>query len=305
MEIIYLDHQKLNIHEPICSAIGFFDGLHLGHMQLVDKVIEISKEKGMKKALMTFDHHPLYVLGRITKEHYLTSMRDRIQLLEDKGIDYLFIIQFTKEVATLSPQDFIDKYLIQLSIQHVVCGFDFHFGFQNLGDAKTLKNYDQHHLNVTVIDEVIYDGEKISSTRIRKVIELGHMGLAKKLLGRRYMIRGKVIAGRRLGRNFGFPTANIDYSNYFLPKRGVYAVEVIVGQQSYLGMCNVGYNPTVGTLNRKSVEVNIFDFDEDIYGQEIRILFIKKIRDEKQFSNQNELIKQLRCDKESIQKQFH
>lgn len=139
MEIVYLDGQKVNIVEPICSAIGFFDGLHIGHMALVNEVKRVSEQKGYKKALMTFDHYPLYVLGKIKEEKYLTSMNDRISLLEKEGLDYLFIVKFTKEVAALSPEDFINQYLIDLHVKHIVCGFDFRFGKYNAGNTMTLQ----------------------------------------------------------------------------------------------------------------------------------------------------------------------
>lgn len=305
MEIVYLDEEyRLKYDDPIVSAIGFFDGLHLGHMKLVDEVIRIGNKKGYKKALMTFDHQPLYVLGKIKKEYCLTSMYDRRKILQEKGIDYLFVVHFSREVAKMTPHDFIKKYLIDLSICHIVCGFDFHFGDHNLGNHETLKLYDPDHLKVSVIDEVVYDEKKVSSSRIREAIEMGNMELVSILLGRDYKIHGKVIEGRKVGRQLGFPTANIDYSLYLLPARGVYASKVIIDHKEYLGMCNVGYNPTIGTLNKKSVEVHIFDFNEDIYGEDIEIIFLKKTRGETQFHSKEELIKQLTYDKESIKKQF-
>lgn len=303
MKVIYLDDNVKLDDEYIVSAIGFFDGLHLGHMKLVDEVINVAKQKHYKKALMTFDHHPLFVLGYMEKEYYLTTMEDRIHILEEKGIDYLFIIHFTKEVASVSYQDFIQKYLLDLNIKHVVCGFDFRFGNKNQGDCYKLKNYDPS-LSVSIIDEVVYLGEKVSSTRIRNAIKDGEMELVKSLLGRNYKIHGEVKEGRKIGRQLGFPTANIDYSSYLLPQRGVYAVYVLVDQQKYLGMCNIGYNPTVGALSNKSVEVNIFDFDEDIYYQDIEIIFLKKTRGESQFQTREQLINQLNRDRESIKNEF-
>lgn len=151
-----------------------------------------------------------------------------------------------------------------------------------------------------MIDEVVYDHEKVSSSRIRNAIKEGNMELVSILLGRDYKIHGKVIEGRKVGRQLGFPTANIDYSSYLLPSRGVYASKVIVDHKEYLGMCNVGYNPTIGTLDKKSVEVHIFDFTKDIYGEDIEIVFLKKTRGESQFNSREELIQQLTYDKKSI-----
>lgn len=302
MEVIYLKGQKVNIDEPVCSAIGFFDGLHVGHMALVEEVMKVSREKGYKQALMTFDHYPLYVLGKISEERYLTSMEDRIRILEEKGLDYLFVISFTKEVAALSPEDFIQRYLIDCHVKHVVCGFDFRFGNRNLGDVKTLQSCAS--LDVSMIEEVIYKGEKISSSRIRQILEDGNMEDMNALLGHPYTMRGKVIHGRRIGHLIGFPTANIDYQSYFLPCGGVYAVKTYVRGQCYLGMCNIGYNPTFTVLEKSSVEVNILDFHEDIYGEEIAVEFYCLIRKEQAFATKDDLVQQLMSDQMFVRKYF-
>lgn len=298
MEIIYLCGRKVNIQEPVCSAIGFFDGLHIGHMALVHKVKEVAKEKNYKTALMTFDHHPLYVLGKISEEKYMTSMEDRIHILEKENIDYLFVIEFNKEVAHLSPEDFIERYLLSSHICHVVCGFDFRFGDRNKGDALTLQQCP--HLDVSVVEEVIYLGEKISSTRIREILENGRLHEMNHLLGRHYCISGKVIRGRHIGHSNGFPTANVDYASYFLPQRGVYVVKFYVHKEAYMGMCNIGYNPTYKALDKLSLEVNILDFNDDIYDQDVIVEFYEMIRPEKSFSSQEELIQQLIHDKDYV-----
>ncbi len=302
MEIVYLKGEKLNIDYPICSAVGFFDGLHLGHMSLIHKVQEISKDKGYKTALMTFDHHPLYILGKINEERYMTNMQDRIAILEKENIDYLFIIEFTKEVAQLSASDFIQKYLLDLHIHHIVCGFDYRFGYKNSGTIQTLQSCSQ--LDVTVVEEVIYKNEKISSTRIRKLLELGSLEDIPMLLGHPYCISGKVVAGRHIGHSIGFPTANVDYHSYLLPKRGVYAVRFYVGNQVYMGMCNIGYNPTFTALNHTSLEVYILDFNENIYDQKVKVEFYTMIRLETSFETKEKLIQQLTLDEKYVRLYF-
>jgi len=302
MKVIYLNQSELNILDPVCVALGFFDGLHIGHMALVDQVIQLAQEKGYQKALMTFDHYPLYILGRVKEEYYLTSMEDRIRLLTQMGIDYLFIIEFSQEVAALSPQLFIENYLQKCHVQHVVCGFDFRFGYRNQGDVQTLQNCPL--FDVTVVDEVIEKGEKISSTRIRHVIEEGKMDEIKNLLGRHYAITGQVIKGRQIGHTIGFPTANIDYQSYFLPKNGVYVVKVYFHDESYMGMCNIGYNPTFTALKKKSLEVYILDFHQEAYGQDMTIEFYQMLRDEKAFFSKDELVQQLNIDKEKVRVYF-
>lgn len=303
MKVIYLKGQKVNMDVPICSAIGFFDGLHLGHMALVHEVIRVSEEKGYQKALMTFDHYPLYVLGKIKEEKYLTSMEDRIHLLEQIGIDYLFVIEFTKDVAAMNPQDFIDKYLINCNVQHVVCGFDFQFGTHNSGNAQTLKA--DRRLHVSVIDEVLYRNEKISSSRIRQVLEDGNIDDMNELLGRKYGVSGMIIHGRQIGHTIGFPTANMNYQSYFLPCGGVYAVKVYVRNEVYIGMCNIGYNPTFVALDKPSLEVHIFDFQEDIYGEMMTVEFYRLIRKEKSFASKDELVSQLNEDQKYIRDYFN
>lgn len=302
MKIIELDGKQVNMNDSICSAIGFFDGLHIGHMALVEEVKKVAKKKNYKTALMTFDHYPLYVLGKIKEEKMLTTMDDRIKLLEREGLDYLFIIKFTKDVAALRPQDFIQNYIINNHIQHLVCGFDFRFGNKNSGNIELLKSYQEFDLSV--IDEVIYEEKKISSTRIRQSLEIGDVETISILLGRNYCIHGEVIKGRSVGHTLGFPTANINYHSYFLPKRGVYGVRVQVNDQWYIGMCNIGLNPTFKSLESFSLEVYIFDFDEMIYGKEVYIEFYCHLRDEKKFQNKEELIIQLTNDEKQIRQYF-
>ncbi len=303
MEVIYLkEGEQFYQSKPIVGAIGFFDGLHLGHMALVHEVERVAKEKNYCKALITFDHYPLYVLGKWKEEKCLTSILDRQHILEKRGFDYLFVIEFTKTVAALSPQEFMKHYLVNCGIRHVVCGFDFRFGCQNKGDSQTLKN--NPHFDVSVIDEVLYKGEKISSTRIRHHLENGQVQDLNELLGRYYCIHGNVIHGRHIGHGLGFPTANIDYDSYFLPCGGVYAVKVYINQDVYLGMCNIGYNPTFHALKKASLEVNILDFDQDIYGYDVYVEFHDLIRKEQVFSSKEALIQQLTHDQQYVRDYF-
>ena len=302
MKIIELDGQFQYQGEPVCSAIGFFDGLHKGHMALVESVLKVSKEKGYKSALMTFDHHPLYVLGLINEEKQLTSMHDRQMLLEQKGIDYLFIIRFDQDVAKLSCQDFIERYIVSQNIQHVVCGYDFRFGDHHSGNAQTLKQ--DSRFETTVEKEVMYDSEKISSSRIRDVLSYGYVDKLVPLLGRHYCLSGKVIMGQQIGRTIGFPTANVDYGSYWLPHRGVYVVKFYCQQGCFMGMCNIGFNPTLQDLKRASLEVYILDFQDDIYGQEVQVEFYQMLRLEKKFHSYQELVAQLESDVKSVREYF-
>ncbi len=303
MKRIQLSEKEINALDPICVALGFFDGLHKGHMALVDEVIDYSEQHDMVKAVMTFDHYPQYVLGYVKEENVITTIADREKLLKEKGIDYLFVIEFTKEVATLTPQEFIEEYLIKQNIKAIVCGFDFRFGSKNAGQLSDLEAIPNTHLSV--IEPVIYKGEKISSSRIRENLDMGNVEEISELLGRPYVINGNVIKGRQIGRTIGFPTANLEYLKYYLPKNGVYAVKVLIGEQDYMGMCNVGVNPTVGELNKRSLEVNIFDFEGDLYNQNINIAFYKRMREEMMFNGVDQLKNQLSQDQKAIISYFN
>lgn len=229
-------------------------------------------------------------------------MEDRIHILEDKNIDYLFIIQFTKDVAAISPQDFINHYLLSCHVRHVVCGFDYRFAHKNEGNIDTLKSCPS--LDVSVVDKVIYKNEKISSTRIRHTLESGCIDEMNDLLGRYYCIKGRVIHGRHIGHSIGFPTANVDYESYFLPTNGVYVVKVYINEKDYMGMCNIGYNPTFHALDKKSLEIYILDFNDDIYDQDIEVEFYRLIRLEKTFHSKEELILQLTTDEQYVREYF-
>lgn len=299
MKVIHLsiDH-FLNVEESVC-AIGFFDGLHLGHQQLLNEVENIAYKKGLKKAIMTFSKHPKQILCK-DDYCYLMSLTEKIKLLEQRGFDYFYIIDFDCSVAQLVPNDFLEKYIINLKIRHVVCGFDFHFGRNGLGNSDTLKFYNPKLLNVTVIDEYTVDSLKVSSSYIKNLLNEGLIEKANQLLTRPYRISGKVIYGLQNGRKIGFPTANIDFGEYVVLKKGVYGVYLTVQGKQYKGMANIGYNPTVGLIDKLSLEVHIFGFDEDIYGKDVDVDFIFRVRDETKFESLNHLKEQLKKDKKRI-----
>lgn len=296
MNVVYLDKEYLT-DEHYALALGFFDGLHQGHLALVNKVKKIAKEKHFKSAIMTFDRHPLSLLKN-EKCTSLISSEDRIELLEEMGIDTLFVIRFTMDVAKLSPQAFIDQYLQHVS--HLVVGFDFHFGYKNEGDISSLS---KQSFALSVIEPIMYDEQrKVSSTLIKEMLSKGQVEEAHCLLTRPFTIRGEVVHGKERGRTIGFPTANLNFNSYYVPRRGVYGVKVLIDEDEYYGMGNVGINPTFNELSNDLLEVHIFDLDEDLYGKTIKVEFIKFIRDEKTFSNIEELKLQLKKDEEQIKK---
>ena len=296
----YYLNEPLSLNQPIALAMGYFDGLHLGHQALANKVKDFAKQHQIASALMTFSPNPLITLGKMEAEHHLMSFEDRAKLLEKMGIDYLIIVNFNKEVSRLSPEDFFKQFILPLDIRCLVCGFDYHFGSGGKGNGKMLKDLASDHFEVYIQEEIMIDQQKVSSTRIQKALSEGQVQTAHHLLGRPYCIKGEVIKGRQIGRTIGFPTANVDYGEYAVPKNGVYGVKIEVDQQVYMGMCNIGYNPTFDSLDHRSLEVNIFDFDQDIYGKIVRVYFYCLIRDEVKFSSPKELILQLNKDKKEI-----
>jgi riboflavin kinase/FMN adenylyltransferase len=301
VEIKYLGINEIpQFKKPLSLALGYFDGLHLGHINLIKKTLEVAKKQQLASAMITFEPNPLITLNKIKEEQVLTTIDDRLEILETLGVDYIIVLKFTKEVAGLLPEQFINQLIKPMNVKALVCGFDYYFGKNNQGDSTTLLNLSQGDYQVYVIDKVINVQEKISSSRIIALLQYGNVEKANELLNRNYSIKGQVITGKQIGRQLGFPTANIDYYPYVLPKRGVYGVKVIINNKIYIGMCNIGINPTIGELNKKSMEVNIFDFNEDIYHKTIKVYFYFFVRDEMKFSSKEELIQQLSQDKENI-----
>lgn len=300
MKVIYLKaKENISLLDPSVIAIGYFDGLHLGHMQLLQQVKKISAQTGLKKGFMTFDQHPQVVFGKRDFQ-YLMSLQQKISLIEDMGFDYFFIIEFNQSVAQKQPDEFIEDYIVKNRIEYIVCGFDFHFGDHGIGNSQTLKELSQNRYQVNVIRKYEIDHKKVSSSLIRHYIHEGQIDKANQLLNRPYRISGKVIHGLKNGRRIGFPTANIEVGQYVILKRGVYAVYIYIHQKRYKGMANIGMNPTVGLINRISLEVNIFNFDEDIYDLNVDVDFIAYTREEIQFKNLVELSQQLNNDKRYI-----
>ena len=297
MKVIKME--EVHLTEPLSLAIGFFDGLHLGHMSLINEVLKYKGET--KTAVMSFDVHPLCVL-KGEKRQSIITLEEKKELLEEMGIDYLLVIHFTKEVAALSPQAFIDEYLNKLPLKRLVCGYDFHFGDHNSGSIEDLK---KQSFELVVKDAVMYnETEKVSSTLIKKLMDQGLIEEVNTLLDRPYKIKGTVIHGKQRGRLIGFPTLNIDYGMKYLPKRGVYGTIVEINHHYYIGMANIGMNPTFNDINRLSLEVNVFDFDEDVYGVNVEVQLRHFQRPEMKFDNIEALHKQIDADAQFARQLF-
>jgi riboflavin kinase / FMN adenylyltransferase len=302
VEVIKLQypHQISKMSPSVC-ALGYFDGVHLGHQKVILEAKQKATKLGLKSAVMTFDPHPSVVLGKSVQHvEYISPLNDKIELLEDLGIDFVILVHFSVEFAHLLPQEFIDLYIIGLNIKHVVAGFDFSYGRMGKGTMETIPFHSRNMFSYTVISKFSNNGEKISSTLIRNLISAGKMEELPSLLGRYYQTKGQVIHGDKRGRTIGFPTANIELKeDYLVPPLGVYAVRFQVGEKWYDGVCNIGYKPTFKhEMNHKpSIEVHIFDFDQDIYEQNVKIEWHKFIRKEQKFKGINELVHQIQLDK--------
>jgi riboflavin kinase / FMN adenylyltransferase len=311
LEVIKLEF-PLNIEKtqipPLSMALGYFDGVHLGHQKVILEAKKQANQKGLLSAVMTFDPHPSVVLGKNEKHvQYITPLAEKINLIEELGIDYLFIVNFTAEFANLLPQEFIDQYVIDLNVKHVVAGFDFSYGRMGKGSMEILPFHSREKFTFTIVDKFTSGDEKVSSTRIRQYIKNGRTTELPELLGRFYTTAGIVVHGDKRGRTIGFPTANVDTMDEFiLPPLGVYAVKIKIGQDWYEGVCNVGYKPTFNKDALKvSVEAHIFNFKKDIYGKKVTIEWHQYLRKEQKFSGIQELVAQIEKDKQNAIKYFN
>lgn len=298
------------IEKPYKNAvitIGNFDGVHIGHQALFHEVIEKADTIGGTSIVMTFDPHPVRVLKQNGHLPLITLNEQKIELIENSGIDVLICIQFNKAFAAISAKEFVEDLLLKcIGMKAIVVGKDYTFGRNREGNLELLQTYaDNLGFEVIIADWVQTSKglpNRISSTRTRELVMAGEVAGAKKLLGRYYQIRGVVTTGRnRGGRLLGFPTANITLHDELCPKNGVYAVTVDCMEKKYQGVANIGYSPTFddGVF---SVEVHILDFNENIYGQKIRVNFVQRIRDEIKFSEITELSDAIRKDIEKARK---
>ena len=292
---------NVNLLEPKRSnyvALGSFDGLHIGHLSLINKVKELAKDNEGKSMVFTFKNHPRTVIMAENNLDLLMTNREKIDILLNENVDILALKTFDKEVMKMDPEEFIKWLCNDYSIRGIVVGFNFRFGYKNLGDIDLLNELkEKYNYELYVMEPYIYEGEVVSSTRIRKEILNGNVAIANKMLSRPYTINGNVVHGKKLGRQIGFPTANINLTaDKLIPKVGVYYTNVEVNGKIYKGITSIGNNPTVNG-KELTIETYILDFDKYIYDEEIKLYFIDRIRDEMKFSGIDELVCQLKKDK--------
>ncbi|QMU27881.1 bifunctional riboflavin kinase/FAD synthetase [Adhaeribacter radiodurans] len=282
---------------------GTFDGVHIGHQKILQRLIQIAQQTNGQSVVITYWPHPRLVLHPETQNlHLLSTIEERIEQLAVFGIDYLLIIPFTREFASLDSEQFITDILIKtIHTKKLVIGYDHRFGRNRMGSFEYLRQHaPELGFEVEEIPRQDIDHMAVSSTKIRVALENGEVKIANTYLGRSYSLRGTVVKGKQLGRTLGYPTANLDVSDQhkLIPKQGIYTVKVKIQQQVWGGMLSIGTNPTVGGT-QQTIEVNIFDFEGDLYGQEITLLFVDRIRDEENYASLEELISQLHRDKET------
>jgi riboflavin kinase / FMN adenylyltransferase len=303
---IYRNIDEYGGTEFAIVTVGTFDGLHIGHQKIIRRMAELAEEHNGETVVVTFNPHPRLVLEQgNTNLKFITTEKKKYELLEALGIDQLIILPFTKEFAAIPSADFIRDYLVNnLKVKMLVVGYDHHFGRNREGNFDQLFKQGIHSgFGVEEIPAQYIDDIPVSSTQIRNALTEGNLHLANRMLGYDYSITGHVIKGNRIGRSLGFPTANLDVDDKYklIAAGGVYACRVEYKGKMYNGMGNIGTRPTIGKHDFIT-EVHIFNFNEEIYGKEITIYFIDRVRDERKFGGLDELKEQLGKDREVVRK---
>lgn len=290
------------VDSPIVLALGFFDGVHRGHQEVIKRAIEKGKSLGVKVAVMTFDRHPKIIFQNIDGEKfkYLTMLDEKLEHFKNLGVDIAYVVKFDENLAYLSPQDFIDKYVVGLHAICVVAGQDYTYGKHDIANMDTISDFAKGRFEIITVDHLQRNNQKISSTQIRKDLDSGNMEAANLLLGYQYENHGTVEHGFKRGRKIGFPTLNVSIpKNERILGEGVYAVKVKIDKDNswYEGMASIGHNETFGDDLEKTVEINLFNFDKSVYGEKVIVKWYKFLREMVKFDSVEELIDQLNKDK--------
>ena len=306
---VHTDLNNFSALNPVVT-IGTFDGVHLGHKKVIERLKKLAKDVNGETVIFTFYPHPRLVLNINNDElRLINTLEEKKKLLEAAGVDHLVIYPFTKEFSKLSYTDFVEKILVdQIGMKYLVVGYDHKFGHNRKGTYEDLKVYaDKLDFKIEQLKVLNIDTIEVSSTKIRQAIAEGDIETTNKYLGHRYFIKGLVVDGRKLGHTIGFPTANVDPQESYklVPKDGVYAVKVEVDDVMYNGMLNIGFSPTVNhQMDSRSIEVNIFDFDQNVYYKSISVYFYKRIRSEQMFNGIDALKEQLAKDRVTVTELF-
>lgn len=302
--LVIKDSDKPEYNKNSVVTVGTFDGIHLGHKKIISDLIKIKNEKNLRSVVVTFDPHPQIILRNKNVEiKLLSTTEEKLLEFEKLGIDLVYILNFTKEFSEIRAEDFYKHYLIDtVGLTDIVFGYDHNFGRNREGNYDTLKDFSKKYgIETHKVDEFKINGDKVNSTTVRSFLQEGDVEKVVYILGHNYYLTGKVVYGDKRGSSIGFPTANIrPFSEYkLIPKNGVYFVSVEVKGKKYSGMMNIGKRPTIAEQSGIFLEVNIFNFNENIYDENIKVEFVKYLRDEKKFNSLDELVSQLNKDKEN------
>ena len=311
---VHRDINNLPSFENAAVTIGTFDGVHSGHLQIIHQLKKEALNNNGESVIITFDPHPRMVLNQNKNRpsiQLLTTLAEKIELLEKEGIDHLVVVPFTLEFSNQSAKEYVSEFLVKkFHPKSIIVGYDHRFGNNRAGDYALLEKYqDEYDYEVKEIPEHVLNHVKISSTKIRTALKDGDLKTAKECLGYDYFFEGKVVDGNKLGRTIGYPTANLEIQNEnkLIPENGIYAVTIAIGKESlnqnsifvpesfHNGMMSIGIRPTIAD-NRRTIEVNIFDFNENIYGRIVRVYVKYFLRNEEKFDSLEDLKKQISLD---------
>lgn len=299
---VYRNIEDVEYDKRTAITVGTFDGVHLGHRKILRKLKDVADTKGLRNLVVTFEPHPQVVLKSKSPDiRILTTIDEKLSILSSLNIDSVLVIEFTKEFAQTAADEFYEEMLLdKVGMSELILGYDHMFGRNREGNFEMMEVLSgKYEFSVDRVDEFKENGNHVSSSVIRRLLDSGNVNLAGRYLGRHYSLSGKVVEGRKLGREFGMPTANIEADSEFklIPAKGVYAVVVSCDEIEYGGVMNIGTNPTVTDDVSLKLEVNILDFDEDIYGKTIHVSFVEYLRAEEKFSSLEVLKHQMQIDK--------
>ena len=302
--VIYRNINEIEKNDSTIISVGTFDGVHCAHRQVINKLLELAAGKNSRSFIITFDPHPQEILKNKTPEiKLLTTISEKLKLFKELGIENVFIIKFTEEFSKTTAREFYEKLIYsRIGIKDLVVGYDHGFGRNREGDFQMLLDLGKEFgFGIHRVEEIDIDNMKVSSTNIRHLLAEGNIHRANSLLGYLYGFEAKVVSGDKIGGELiGFPTANLIpvAANKVIPGNGVYAVKVEIENKEYNGMMNIGVRPTINNDGKRTIEVNILDFSDNIYDSTITIYFVNKLREEKKFNSKEDLIEQIKIDRE-------
>lgn len=302
---IYTEVSEIEKNKKTVVTVGSFDGLHLGHFKILNKVKEVVERTNGASCIVTFEPHPRFVLSQNFDLKILTSLDEKKEILEKAGIENLFVINFTKDFSQLTSDEFIKQFIVEKTgASHMVIGHDHKFGKDRLGDVEKLRAVGKlYNFDVTDVPPESMNGVIISSTKIRNALAEGNIERANLFLGRNYSLSGLIVVGAQRGRLLGFPTANIQLHEpkKAVPMNGVYAVVCKLDDEKHFGIMNIGYRPTFENIHELVLEVHLLNFNRNIYGKSLKVDFLKRLRSEKKFESKEALIHQIEIDKDIAQ----